>query len=70
MQKISDDVQELWLRSHMSAPLNMTPTDWFVNRLVEQVEQILTTSYQGPLPQCSQAIEYSILKLREWVYSE
>jgi hypothetical protein len=68
VQHISEEVWDLWVKSQLVAPINMSPVDWFVNQLVEQVDQILANSYAGPLPQCAEAIESARLRVKEWVF--
>jgi hypothetical protein len=68
VQHISEGVWDLWVKSQLAAPINTSPVDWFVNQLVEQVDQIIANSYGGPLPQCEEALELARLKIKEWVY--
>jgi hypothetical protein len=68
VQHISEWVWDLWVKSQLAAPINTSPVEWFVNQLVEQVDQILANSYGGPLPQCEEAIEVARLRVKEWMY--
>jgi hypothetical protein len=68
VQHISEGVWDLWVKSQLKAPINTSPVDWFVNQLVEQVDQIIANSYAGPLPQCAEAIESARLRVKEWVF--
>jgi hypothetical protein len=68
VQHISEGVWDLWVKSQLAAPINTSPVDWFVNQLVEQVDQIIANSYGGPLPQCEEALELARLKIKEWAY--
>lgn len=68
MNKLSEEVYQMWTDSRMQAPLNMEPTEWFIRLLLARVDQVLADSYTGPLPQCAEALEVARLRVKEWAY--
>ena len=66
MDYASKNINHLWLKTQLAAPLNMSPVDLFVVEFIKQAEQILDNSYCGPIIECQEAIELAKQQLREW----
>jgi hypothetical protein len=68
VNKLSEEVYQMWTDSRMQAPLNVEPTEWFIHVLLARVDQVLLDSYRGPLPHCEEAIDQARIQIKEWAY--